>query len=153
VPADAAPIWAIHTRAIREVASSHYGPDTIAAWSGRTSPASYLVPIATLAMPVACDDDGRVLGFAELDVDAGVVKACYVDPDAAGRGVGRALMREVEAMACEAGLRSLSLDASLNAVPFYRALGWRPGEAARHPLTPGAALDCVVMTKALQCAP
>lgn len=149
VPADAAPIWAIHTRAIRERASSHYDPDTVAAWSGRTTPASYLLPIETEAMLVACDAEGRVLGFAELDASAGIVKACYVDPDVARRGVGRALMREVEAVARAAGCRSLSLDASLNAVAFYAALGWQRGESARHRLAPGAELDCVVMQRRL----
>ena len=149
MPADAAPIWAIHTRAIRERASTHYGPDAIAAWSGRTTPASYLVPIETHAIIVACDDADRVLGFAELDAAAGVVKACYVDPDAARLGVGRALMHAIEAIARDAGCRSLSLDASLNAVPFYTALGWRRGEVSRHPLAPGAELECVVMTRSL----
>ena len=45
VPADAPAIWAIHTRAIRETASSHYPPESVAAWSGRMTPGSYVEPI------------------------------------------------------------------------------------------------------------
>jgi GNAT superfamily N-acetyltransferase len=147
VPADAAAIWAIHTRAIRETASSHYAPESIAAWSGRTTPASYLVPIATQVVVVACDDADRIVGFAELDPAEGLVKACYVDPDVDRRGVGRALMQAVERAACEHGRTALMLDASLNALPFYQALGWQRECATRHELAPGAWLDCAIMTK------
>lgn len=147
VPADAATIWAIHTRAIRETASSHYAPESIAAWSGRTTPASYLVPIATQVVLVACNDTGRIAGFAELDPAEGLVKACYVDPDFDRRGVGRALMQAVERAAREHGRSALTLDASINALPFYRALGWQRECSTRHELAPGAWLDCAIMTK------
>lgn len=147
VPVDAAPIWAIHTRAIREIASSHYDPDTVVAWSGRTTPASYAEVIATLVLVVAEDDDGRLAGFGELDPSAGIVRACYVDPDFERQGVGRALMAALEDEARAHGRSALLLDASLNAIPFYEALGWRVETRARHDLGQGAGLECAVMTK------
>jgi GNAT superfamily N-acetyltransferase len=149
VPADAAAIWAIHTRAIRETASSHYAPEAIAAWSARTTPASYLVPIATRVVLVACDDAGRIAGFAQLDPDEGLVKACYVDPDFDRRGVGRALMHALEDAARAHGRTALTLDASLNAIPFYESQGWQRECPSRHELAPGAWLDCEIMTKRL----
>lgn len=147
VPADAPAIWAIHARAIRESASSHYAPETVVAWSGRVTPASYAEPIATRVVLVAEDDDGRLAGFAELDPAAGIVRACYVDPDYDRRGVGRALMTAIEDEARAHGRSALLLDASVNAVPFYEALGWRVEARTRHELGRGASLDCAVMAK------
>ena len=101
-------------------------------------------------MLVAHDDADRIAGFAELDPDEGLVKACYVDPDFDRRGVGRALMHGVERAARAHGRTALTLDASLNAVPFYLALGWQRECATRHELAPGAWLDCAIMTKSLR---
>ena len=100
-------------------------------------------------MLVAHGDDERPVGFAELDARDGVVNACYVDPTEHGRGVGRALMDAIERAARAEGLRQLTLDASLNAVPFYRALGWRETGPARHELAPGAWLECIAMKRSL----
>jgi GNAT superfamily N-acetyltransferase len=108
------------------------------------------VPIATQVVQVACDESGRIAGFAELDPVEGLVKACYVDPDFDRQGVGRALMEGIERAAREHGRSALTLDASLNAVPFYEALGWRNECPARHELAPGAWLDCAIMTKPLR---
>jgi GNAT superfamily N-acetyltransferase len=147
VPADAPAIWAIHTRAIRETASSHYAPETVVAWSGRMTPASYAEPIATKVVIVAEDDDGRLAGFAELDPVAGIVLACYVDPDFDRQGVGRSLMNALEAEARAHGRSALLLDASVNAIAFYESLGWRVEARARHDLGHGASLECAVMAK------
>ena len=147
VPADAPAIWAIHTRAIRETASSHYPPESVAAWSGRMTPGSYVEPIEARVVIVAEDDDGRVAGFAQLNPREGIVQACYVDPDFNGRGVGRALMAAIEDEARAHGRTALLLDASLNAIAFYASLGWREEARAHHELAPGAWLDCAIMTK------
>ncbi|CAG1007684.1 phosphinothricin acetyltransferase [Burkholderiales bacterium] len=147
VPVDAPAIWAIHTRAIRETASSHYAPEAVAAWSGRMTPASYAEPIDTQVVLVAENDDGRLGGFAQLKPREGIVQACYVDPDFNRRGVGRALMAALEDEARAAGRTALLLDASVNAIAFYESLGWRQETRARHELVPGAMLDCAIMTK------
>ena len=153
IPNDATAIWAIHTRAIRETASSHYPPESVAAWSGRTTPETYVEPIEARVVLVAEDDDGRIAGFAQLHPVEGVVEGCYVDPDFARAGVGRALMAALEDAARERGRSALLLHASQNAVPFYRALGWTPESGARHELAPGAWLDSVIMTKRIAGAP
>jgi len=147
VPLDAPAIWAIHTRAIRETAVSHYPPEAAAAWSARMTPESYLEPIETRVVLVAEDDDGRIAGYAQLNPHEGIVQACYVDPDYGGRGVGRALMAAIEDEARAHGRTALLLDASLNAIAFYASLGWREEARARHELAPGALLDCAIMTK------
>ncbi|TFC04066.1 GNAT family N-acetyltransferase [Cryobacterium adonitolivorans] len=93
------------------------------------------------------DDNGRVLGTAELHTNqpaAGghVCNAGFmVAPQAAGRGIGRALAEYVLAQAANAGFRAMQFNAVVetnhNAVSLWQSLGFSilttvPG-AFRHP--------------------
>jgi putative acetyltransferase len=150
VPVDAPALWAVHTRAVRHLAAAHYTPAQVDAWSARTTPASYAEPIVAGCLVVAADPDGRVAGYGELAPDEGVIRAVYVDPDYARRGVGRALVQALEARAKDAGFAEVTLDASRNAVPFYQSLGYRSLAPSHHPLPHGVVLECEVMTRRLR---
>jgi GNAT superfamily N-acetyltransferase len=70
---------------------------------------------------------GRIQGFAALDAEAASVWALFVDPDAEGDGVGRALLDRLVAEARRRGLRTLTLetDAGTRAERFYLKAGWK----------------------------
>ncbi len=87
-------------------------------------------------------DGAAIVGTASLGGDQ--VHAVFVHPARQGQGVGRCLMEAVESEARARGERLLNLYASLNAVPFYEAAGWR---AVREHHDGDARL--VVMTKRL----
>ena len=91
----------------------------------------------------------RIVGFGELDVEHGQVKAVYVHPGHARRGIGRALLRELERIARVRGVAALWLDSSLNAVPFYRSEGFRESGESMHRLSSGGSMPCVRMQKHL----
>jgi GNAT superfamily N-acetyltransferase len=75
------------------------------------------------------------------------VRSVFVAPEHSRRGIGRALMRAVEADAREWGIFLVRLTAMLSAERFYRALGYR-GEARGHMRLPdGARLGCVRLEK------
>lgn len=59
--------------------------------------------------------------------DDGRIRAFFVHPAWARRGVGRAIIRVCEAAAGAAGFRSLALAATLPGEPLYRALGYAAG--------------------------
>jgi len=145
---DRAAIWRVHTTSIRELAKSHYGSSDIEAWAGRLVPDGYLDPIATQEFVVA-EMHRRVVGFGQLNVETAEIEALYVHPDAARRGVGTALLRALEERARQAGLTSVHLDASLNAVPFYARFGFTAVREARHSFASGAGIACMVMEKGL----
>ena len=65
-----------------------------------------------------------MVGFA-LRAQA-TLALCYVVPDALHRGVGRALLQNIEAHAREAGLATLDLESTRTAEPFYRRHGYVP---------------------------
>ena len=95
---------------------------------------------------------GRVLGVSgwSADVerrDAAWVRYVFVHPDAAGRGLGRQLVAASEASAIAAGRPGLNLWSSLNAVGFYRRLGYRQIRRAHWPVERGIELEYVLMTK------
>jgi len=69
--------------------------------------------------------DGRIVGFAQLDPAGGRLRALFVDADWQGRGVGRALLADVEARAVQRGCARLHGAMSLNAVLFYARCGFR----------------------------
>ncbi len=67
----------------------------------------------------------RVGGLLEPATEAARIRAFFVAPDHARRGVGRALLDACEAAALAAGFCRLMLMATLPGEPFYRAAGYR----------------------------
>jgi len=68
-------------------------------------------------------EGNAIVGTASLGRDQ--VHAVFVHPARQGRGIGRRLMEAAESEARARGTRALILYASVSAVPFYEAGGWR----------------------------
>ncbi len=81
--------------------------------------------------------------------DAARIRAFFVAPEFARRGVGGALMRACAAAAEAAGFRRLELMATLPGVPLYEAYGFRAIEEVSERLPDGVALPFVRMGRAL----
>jgi len=148
VDSDAEAVWRVHTGSIRGLCAGWYTEQEIAVWTGRLVADAYRRAIEAHVMVVA-ERDGVVIGFGELDLERREVVAVYVVPEVAGGGVGSALLEHLERTARAHGFRHLTLCASLNAEAFYAHRGWRAGSREKHRLTPGVAVDCVRMDKAL----
>jgi putative acetyltransferase len=93
--------------------------------------------------------NGEIVGLGAIVLAKNELRACYVVPSAARKGVGSALVREVERIALEHGLRWLELDASITSEPFYKALGYEVQERGEHVLGSGQRMACVKMGKHL----
>lgn len=142
-------IRTIHREAVRRLAAGHYGPEQIDAWSGWVDEETFRRWLAEGRLFLLAEADGAPRGYGTLDPRNRRVRAVYVDPGAARRGIGSALLDALEGAAREAGLPSIHLEASMNAVPFYLARGWRAVEAGRHATLAGVELECVLMEKHL----
>jgi putative acetyltransferase len=145
---DAGAVYEAHSRSIREVCSSHYNEEETRAWAGRLYPGVHVLSILSHDFFVAEDAQG-IIGFSELIVDSGEVRAVYVHPRALRKGVGSALLSAVENVARLAGLTSLHLFGSLNAVPFYESAGYRIEKSSAIAITPDVTIACVIMKKKL----
>ncbi len=149
---DAGALAAVHSRAIRISAATHYDPRELDAWAGRARPTDYAQALRTRPVIVAelpAADGPRVVGFGQLLPDEGIIEAIYVDPDFARQGIGRALFAALERLARVGHLPGLTVEASLNSVPFYAAMGCVRRAVDRHELAPGVHIACVVMDKRL----
>ena len=94
--------------------------------------------------------DQRPVGAADyLDprVDAARIRAFFVAPEPARRGVGRALLEACLEAASAAGFRSFELMATLPGVPFYQANGFAEVEPVTDLLPDGVALRFVRMRR------
>ncbi len=145
---DRAGICTVHVRAIRETCSRSYSPEQVSAWAGLLSPDSYNTVLKERVLVVATDGEA-VVGFGQLNPDAGEVDAVYVLPDRQGEGIGRLLLADLEARARARGIRMLELSATLNAADFYTQAGYARRRPAVHRLPTGIELECIRMTKEL----
>lgn len=114
----------------REYVARYGGPDAT-----RIDPAEFAPPRGLFLVgylddrPVACGGwrtrDGDEPGLADGDAE---IKRMYVVPDARGRGIGRALLAELERTAAAAGRCRSVLETGLRqpeAIGLYTSCGYR----------------------------
>jgi GNAT superfamily N-acetyltransferase len=93
---------------------------------------------------------GRLIGFAQLDPTASRLRALFVDGDLQQRGVGTALLAEIERRARGRGLTRLHGAMALNAVPFYLRAGFRPCPGPERLVASGVSVPVLRMEKDLR---
>jgi putative acetyltransferase len=98
---------------------------------------------------VAAEQDGRIIGFAQLDPASARLRALFVDAAFQQQGVGRVLLAEIEARASRHGCTRLHGAMSLNAVPFYTRAGFRACGKEEHLMATGVPVAIVRMEKRL----
>jgi GNAT superfamily N-acetyltransferase len=144
-------LQAMQARSLRALATGIYAPQEVEA---------FLADIGTLE-PVLIEDRtywvverrGRILasggwslrrpGYAGRDPSVAplpprpTIRSIFVDPDHARGGLGRAIMEQVEGEVAARGFGRVELSATLTAVPFYVALGYRVGRLTTFALAGG----------------
>jgi GNAT superfamily N-acetyltransferase len=81
--------------------------------------------------------------------DAAKIRAFFVHPAWARRGIGTRMLEVCEAAALAAGFRRFEMGATLTGVPLYRARGYVEREHLAVPLVPGLSLPIVHMEKCI----
>ncbi len=79
--------------------------------------------------------------------DAAKIRAIFVHPEWARRGIGSFILKAAENAALAAGFRRLEMGATLTGVPLYLLKGYRIVEQIDVPLKDGASLRVVRMAK------
>ena len=82
-------------------------------------------------------------------VDAGRIRAFFIDPDWARRGIGRRIIAACEDAAKADGFTSMELGATLPGEPLYAALGYEVTDRFDIPMADGTTLPCAHMKKQL----
>ena len=97
--------------------------------------------------------DQRPVGasdFLDPATDAARIRAFFVAPEQARRGIGRLLLDACESAARASGFRHLELMATLPGVPLYAACGFREAERITDVLPDGTAIEFVRMERPLR---
>jgi len=90
---------------------------------------------------------GRAPELLNPGSDAAKVRAIFVHPEFARRGLGTLILAHVEAEACAAGFRRFEMGSTLTGVPLYRLKGYVEVDRIAVPLGNGEALPVVKMVK------
>ncbi len=90
---------------------------------------------------------GREDSLLDPSRDAAKIRAFFVHPDWARRGIGTMILEACEKAAIAAGFTRLEMGATLSGVPFYRAMGYAEVEKQWAPLGNGESLPIVKMAK------
>ena len=85
--------------------------------------------------------------------DAAKIRAFFVHPDWARKGIGSLILEACEQAALAAGFTRLEMGATLSGVPFYRAKGYVELESQNVPLGNGEELPIVRMAKEVKTTP
>ncbi|WP_417346906.1 GNAT family N-acetyltransferase [Ferrimonas sp.] len=151
---DAAALVTIHYESVHRGASSHYPVEVLKAWSPppdnhRSEWLHGIIVSDNTLVEVAEDSARGVVGFGIVLLGQSRLQALYIHPDAAGAGIGRRLLSRLEQRAGQVGLTRLSLNASLNAHPFYAGMGYTTHGPSSQALAEEVVMEALAMEKSL----
>ncbi|ARD23071.1 MULTISPECIES: GNAT family N-acetyltransferase [Shewanella] len=144
---DAAVAFEIRNLAILAQCKGHYEDETLQKWTEGSLPAHFVTDFAANGYVSIMNDN--IVGVGMINLTTGMVDAMFVRPEYIGQGFGKQMIQYLELQARKAQCKKLSLDASLNAVDFYRACGFEGQREAIFYSPRGIELTCLPMTKAL----
>lgn len=87
--------------------------------------------------------------FLDPKTDAAKIRAIFVHPDWARRGIGSLILKQCEEAAQSAGFSRLEMGSTLTGVPLYKLKGYEERERVEVPLPNGEVLPVIKMTKTL----
>ena len=140
---DAQKIKDLHARSVRTLCWDHYTREQIFGWLRNSTLAKFRKRLQ-LHRSYVGEIDREIIGYVRWNPTSNELCSIFVDPDFVRQGIGRKLMGVAYKDAESFGVKELWLDASLNAVPFYKADGWQVRDRRMH-----GPLQCVRMTKEL----
>jgi putative acetyltransferase len=149
-PGDARIFLEVHHAAVRGLAANDYPVEVIDAWAPLPILDNHVAAVRSNPdgeYRLIAEIDGQVVGIGALVATNIELRACYVRPESSRKGVGSALVREIERKARELGVTLLEADSSLNAQPFYAAHGYEVQARGVHILAGGRPMACMRMRK------
>lgn len=145
---DASETLAVFLDAITVTAAADYSAEQIAAWArpGSRDLSDWDQQLRDRNTVVA-DVLGEIAGFSDVS-DDGYIDRMFVSPRFARRGVGRALLMELEQRARRSGSTRLYSNVSITARPLFERHGFRV-DAEQRPVVEGVAMTNFRMSKHL----
>lgn len=150
---DARRILAVHRAAVLRTAVSAYSLDIRNAWAAGSDLDSVRkmgrIIASQVELVMVADETGVVVGFGSIVPTLEELRAIYVHPSFARRGIGGRILGALQQLAGHHQMRILRMDASLNAEGFYLKHGFDSVGHGEHALQNGARMAFIRMQKAL----
>jgi putative acetyltransferase len=148
---DVSAILAAHRAAVLNTASTSYSDDVLRGWAPPLDPERIQQMSENIAardqVTLVTEVDHQVVGFGVIIPLESELRALYVHSDYGSRGVGGAIICELERLAKDRGLKLLWLAGSLNAESFYARRGYEVVRTGEHTLQSGVRMPCRYMRK------
>lgn len=151
---DAKDLIAVHFKAVQSISKDDYDKQTLTAWSPKPNTQrvqwmAAFVESDNVRCYVATNKKSKVLGMAIYLIAEQCIKSLYVDPKHSGLGIGTRLFKRVEELANRKAANKVHLKASVNAVPFYKNLGFKCIKEDKQILSNGSSMEAIFMEKAI----
>jgi putative acetyltransferase len=145
-------VAALRALAFSVLAANVYSPEQLAASRAHAETPAFAGELRRINLMLAVDRSGALLGAAgwsthEGEPETGRIRKVFVHPQWARKGLGTALVLDAERRAEGAGHARFAVRASLNAVSFYRRLGYRTVESQRVPRPGDVGVPVMLMRK------
>jgi putative acetyltransferase len=149
---DARGILEAHYSAVHEIASRDYSAEICREWSAPVT-AERLQHYMSHSLPhettIVAEVDGQIAGFGAIVESESELRAVYVSAQFRRRGIGSALLAELERLAKDHGCTELHMDSSTTAAAFYARHQYHVLEHTTHTFRSGGVMACVEMRKTL----
>lgn len=127
--ADIEAIHLVHVTTMRRLQQTHpqngqHGSDGVEAYIAGRSGGDVAGEMRQQQF-IVMEEAGKVLGFGALHLPKTEVSMLFVDPGHQRRGIGRALLNELESIAVREGVETVSLQATGTAIEFYLKNGFQ----------------------------
>jgi len=137
--------------AVLQNRTDNYSNAILEAWAPTVDAATIHTEAEALTDPdrvtLVAEIEGKMVGLCTLGVTEGLLKQCYVLPEYNGLGIARELVKQIEVIAKERGVRTLKLSSSLIALDFYKKQGYTELYSYHYDLGDGLQMPCVMMEK------
>jgi len=148
---DAEKLIHVHFNAVHGISEDFYSRALLFSWSPAPCLSRYdwmreLIRSSSHFVLVA-GSEFEICAFSICSLNDGFIRALYVDPKFTGRGIGMDLLVYSETRLMQAGFCVFKLNASNNALDFYRSMGYCVNVQIRQSLEDGAEFNCHEMQK------
>jgi ribosomal protein S18 acetylase RimI-like enzyme len=121
---DISRIVKIHKKCISETNAKFYDKKTIKNWLNLVNKENVLYQFED-SIWIIIKEDNYTVGFAQYDLKDNELYQIQIDPNYQGRGYGKELYDYIENDFRKNNKVKISLNATLNAVSFYKKLGFK----------------------------
>lgn len=113
---------------IRAINSKDYTPDEVDDWIAcGTDAGRWMRQMDEMHFVVATDRHGKIVGYSAI-TDEGYLHLMFTHKDYQGKGIATRLLGLMERHAASAGIKAVTSEVSLTAVPFFEHRGYTVDE-------------------------